>query len=133
MTPKEQFFARFIHQRTDVGAPWPYQIETSTELFGWSFAIMPRLPTTPVPDEPKPQRELARAMGDALGRLHEPAFEAPGAYDLALDGIRPRDLAHVEHVQQEASTWLERCRAHSEATPETAPVLMSLEPTLLAA
>jgi aminoglycoside phosphotransferase (APT) family kinase protein len=117
--PKEQFFARFIHQRTDVGAPWPYQIETSTELFGWSFAIMWRLPTIEIPDEPKPQRELARAMGDALARLHEPAFEAPGAYDLALDGIRPRDLGHAEHVQRELLAWLERCRTQSKATPES--------------
>jgi hygromycin-B 7''-O-kinase len=116
---KERFFAHFIHRRTDVPAPWPYQIETSPELFGWSFAIMPRLPTIVVPDEPKPQAELARAMGDALARLHEPAFEAAGAYDLTLDGIRPRGSSHADHVRAQARTWLELCQSHSEATPET--------------
>ena len=115
---KERFFAYFIHRRTDVPSPWPYQIETSPELFGWSFAIMPRLPTIEVPDEPKPQLELARAMGDALARLHEPDFEAPGAYDLEWDSIRPRGVSHADHVLSQTRTWLELCRSHSEATPE---------------
>jgi aminoglycoside phosphotransferase (APT) family kinase protein len=116
--PRERFFARHIHERTEVPGPWPYRIETSPEIFGWGFAIVPRLPTIEVPDEPKPQLELARAMGDALARLHEPAFEAAGAYDLALDDIRPRDVGHAEHVLSQTRTWLELCRSHSEATPE---------------
>jgi aminoglycoside phosphotransferase (APT) family kinase protein len=116
--PKERFFAHLIHRHTDVPSPWPYRIETSPGLFGWSFAIMRRLPTIEVPDEPKPQLELARAMGEALALLHEPAFEAPGAYELAVDGIRPRDVDHADHVLSQTRTWLELCRSHSEATPE---------------
>src|SRR5262245_32023812 len=41
---KERFFSRLVHERTEADAPWPFLIERSEELFGWHYAIMPRLP-----------------------------------------------------------------------------------------
>ena len=38
---KEQYFSRVIHERTSANAPWPFMIEESPQLFGWSYAMMP--------------------------------------------------------------------------------------------
>src|SRR5207249_4234797 len=41
---EEQFFARLLHAHTRAPVPWPYYVEQSSELFGWSYAVMARLP-----------------------------------------------------------------------------------------
>src|SRR5258708_20502752 len=41
--PTEQFFARMVAERTRVPAPRPFLIDPATAIFGWSFAIMPKM------------------------------------------------------------------------------------------
>ena len=83
---KERAVAAALHGRSALGVPWPYVVDDDTDLFGWTYAVMPRLPGTPgnvlwssADDRARVCR--ARAHGDALGRLHEVAFPAPGPYD----------------------------------------------------
>lgn len=40
---KERYFAQVLHERTSVPVPWPYHHERDRDLFGWEYAIMPRL------------------------------------------------------------------------------------------
>src|SRR5437588_5050060 len=40
----EQFFARQLHERTCVHVPWPYLVDPAKDIFGWGYAIMPRMP-----------------------------------------------------------------------------------------
>jgi len=47
----EQFFVEQLHQRTHVPVPYPYFVESDTDIFGWSFVIMPRLPGIPLSDK----------------------------------------------------------------------------------
>ena len=35
--PTERFFARQIHERTQVPVPWPYLIDATSDIFEWSF------------------------------------------------------------------------------------------------
>src|SRR5690348_13896887 len=48
--PKERFCAELLHERTSAPTPWPYLVETSTDILGWDFAIMPCLPGVPLAD-----------------------------------------------------------------------------------
>lgn len=41
---EEKFFIESIYKRTKVPVPMPYIIDQSGEIFGWSYALMPRLP-----------------------------------------------------------------------------------------
>src|SRR5687767_15317798 len=42
--PTERFFARALHERTAAPVPWPYLLDPATDIFGWSYALMPRMP-----------------------------------------------------------------------------------------
>ena len=110
--PKERLAARLIHERTSLAAPWPYLVEGSPEIFGWSFALMPRLPGGVAPAEPGGEegRAVAEALGDGLARLHELRGEAAGDYDLAADGIVPAASSHRERVRARLEQWLGWCR-----------------------
>ena len=123
--PQERFFARQIHERTAVPVPWPYQIEGSTEIFGWSYAIMPRLPGVQIghPDvreafsaEDRP--ELARAMGESLARLHELTWDHAGEYDFEKDTIKPIEGSFSAWVVSRLRNSLQRSMEASDATTD---------------
>lgn len=40
---RERFFAAAVRGACDVPVPWPYQIEPDESLFGWPYALIPRL------------------------------------------------------------------------------------------
>src|SRR5919112_6694730 len=42
--PSERFFARLLHERTRAPVPWPYVIDPAADIFGWTYAVMPRMP-----------------------------------------------------------------------------------------
>jgi aminoglycoside phosphotransferase (APT) family kinase protein len=122
---KEAFFSRLVHERTDVPAPWPYLIDASTDIFGWMYAIMPRLHGIDVgnPDVRKKlsagdRLGLARAMGEALARLHALTWPHYGEYDPDAGTIVPIETSFAEWSVAKAHDWLARCRAASEATTE---------------
>jgi len=75
--PTEQFYIRFLHERTSVPVPWPYLLDTTTDIFGWSFVLMPRMPGLQIADpqvqeqlQPAERLGIARALGETLPRLH---------------------------------------------------------------
>src|SRR6266496_1680075 len=41
--PTEQFFAEQLHQKTRVPVPYPYRLESATDIFGSAFILMPRM------------------------------------------------------------------------------------------
>jgi hygromycin-B 7''-O-kinase len=89
---KERWFAERIQRDTSVPVPWPYLVETSPEIFGWAFALMPRMPgeqckiakaSLPLED----RIAIARAMAETLAELHSLHAPAAGEYDPELDAI----------------------------------------------
>lgn len=81
---REQFFASFIRQHTDVPGPWPYHQEADTSLFGWEYAIMPCLEGIQIADETvynalsaANHLAIATAMGATLASLQ--SFQMPEA------------------------------------------------------
>lgn len=89
---KERLVARLIHEQSSLTAPWPYQVSENTDLFGWTYAVMPRLPGTTGSDlwkisNPDQRIALARACGEALAQLHETTSPFFGPYDAQLDAF----------------------------------------------
>jgi hygromycin-B 7''-O-kinase len=96
----EQFFAQLLHERTQVPVPWPYRIQPSTEIFGWSFVLMPRMPGLQLAD-PQVTAQLgladrcgiARALGENLAHMHDGKWPICGRYNAATQSVEPFDLA----------------------------------------
>jgi aminoglycoside phosphotransferase (APT) family kinase protein len=130
--PTEQFYAQQLHEHTRVPAPWPYLIEQAQDIFGWSYAIMPRLPGSQM-SLMEAQRKLTRedqyeiavALGENLALMHELSWPFPGRYNADTQSVQPfellRELAfHCEPLRRssrapisDGSLWRARGRAHS--------------------
>ena len=75
---RERFFTDLLHTHTQAPVPWPYRVESTADLFGWAFVIMPRMPgmqfgygkvQARLSDED--WRGIARACGEVLAELHQ--------------------------------------------------------------
>jgi len=108
--PAERFFARLLHERTQAPVPWPYLLDPGDDIFGWSYAVMPRIPGLQLSDRAAAERltrderfGIARSMGENLAL----SWPRPGHYDLATDTIVPLEESWTEWVAAEArrSLW----------------------------
>ncbi len=121
--PAERFFARLLHERTRAPVPWPYILDPEDDIFGWSYALMPRMsglkPSDVEAAEGLTSDErygMARSMGENLALMHVLDWPHPGRYDLATDSIVPFKERWAEWVTTEARRWLALARRHSDRT-----------------
>lgn len=98
--PTEQFFTRQLYERTHVPVPWPYRIDPTTDIFGWSYVFMPRMPGFQLADqEAKKQLEwgdrlfIAQALGENLAQMQEVTWPLAGRYNAASKTVEPFELA----------------------------------------
>jgi hygromycin-B 7''-O-kinase len=103
--PKERFFTELLHQGTSVPVPWPYLLDPADDIFGWSYAIMPRMPGVQLIDpdvrdglSAEDRRGIAHAMGETLAGLHTLSWHCAGEYDLETDTIKPLTLGYAEWI-----------------------------------
>lgn len=76
--PTEQFYTQQLHERTRIPVPWPYLIDNNTDIFGWSYVLMPRMPGLQLAD-PQVRQSLpltdrlgiARALGENLAAMQQ--------------------------------------------------------------
>jgi aminoglycoside phosphotransferase (APT) family kinase protein len=112
---KERRVAAFLNERSSLPVPWPYQVCEDADIFGWTFAVMPRLPGASGAElwqssDEDGRLEIAAAAGDALAMLHEAEADLFGPYDAQLDDFIALDdfpdwaLHRLEH-------WRSACRA----------------------
>ena len=121
--PGERFFARLLHERTAAPVPWPYLLDPSEDIFGWSYALLPRMAGLQLADPavraalaPADRLAVARAMGTALSMLHALTWPEPGRYDLATDTIQPLAGGYERWLLADIRRWLARAQAHDERT-----------------
>lgn len=99
--PTEEFFTQLLHERTRVPVPWPYLIDPTPDIFGWSFVIMPRMPGLQLIDPHVKERlsaaerlGIAQALGENLAHMQEVTWPFAGRYNAATTSIEPFDLAY---------------------------------------
>jgi hygromycin-B 7''-O-kinase len=93
---RERLVVQLIHERSSLAAPWPHHVSENTELFGWTYAVMPKLPGTSGSElwdtgDDEQGIALATASGEALGQLHETTSPFFGPYDAQLDDFIEMD------------------------------------------
>lgn len=83
---RERYFVEIVQRMTEAPVPWPFHVERDESLFGWSYALMPRLTgvrpsvvrTTVGEDE---WCDVARQIGAGLAEMHGASTEACGEYE----------------------------------------------------
>lgn len=112
---KERRVAHVIHERSSLAAPWPYLVCEDTDVFGWTFAVLPHLGGEPGGDlwtvaTEAGKRALARVTGEALSRLHDASFEFFGPYDAQMDDFIEMD-DFADWFLYRLGHWRDACRA----------------------
>lgn len=103
---RERFFARALHGRVRLTAPWPYLVDESVDPFGWPYALMPRLPGRTVnPADRAGWLSAGGTLGRAAAELHTVTFQGIGEWsadrdDIASPGVSPADwfVARAERL-----------------------------------
>lgn len=115
----ERYFCQLLHERTDVPVPWPYLVDERPDIFGWSYALMPRMPGIHIDDERRAamtmaeRTAVAEAMGDALGRFGTATGPAAGRF-------RNGEILSAGSPVAEAERWMrERLSDAEQYCPAT--------------
>ena len=123
--PKERFFTQLLHERTPVHVPWPYMLDSSDDIFGWSYVIMPRMPGLQLIDPDVratlgagDRHGIARAMGTTLAHMHTLVWPCAGEYDLETNTIQPLAVGFGEWIISSVRHWLELAIPHSDRTTD---------------
>ena len=123
--PTERFFARVLHERTSAPVPWPYLLDPAEDIFGWSYALMPRMPGLNLSDpavtatlSPADRLAIARAVGENLVLMHQLTWPAAGRYDAMLDTVVPLRDGFAGWVVGDVRDWLAQAQRHSARTTE---------------
>lgn len=99
--PAEHYYARLLHEHIQVPVPWPYLLDERTDIFGWSYVLMPRMQGLQLanPQEKAMLSEedkigIAHALGENLAHMHDLTWPYAGRYDEASKTIQPLELKH---------------------------------------
>ncbi len=114
---RERCFARLIHDHCELTAPWPYLIDPDPSLFGWPYALMPRLAGAPI-GKPSSNRDwpaLAAGFGRAVADLHRIAFDTPGEWRPDTDRVEPIETSGARYLEARIAWWMFRTAETSEA------------------
>ncbi len=103
--PTEAFFTNQLHTKTRVPVAHPYLYEPDVDIFGWSFAIMPRLPGISVKDPAVRQdltgedrAEQARELARTLVEAQKLTWDISGKYQITTGKVEPLDCGYREWV-----------------------------------
>lgn len=121
----EQFFVDLFHEHTKVAVPWPYLIDEATDIFGWSYVIMPymaglQLANPEVRDKLawEDRVKIARAMGKNLATMQTLTWSFSGQYDLQLRTIKPFVSSYGEWVLSRLRQNLRISMQYNDRTDE---------------
>jgi len=108
----EQLMAKLLHKKTTVPIPFPYLVDENNDIFGWNYAIMPRLPGLNIKDRKIKNKlstndrlSIAKAMGENLVALQQLIWDFPGEYNKTTNGIKhlnkPYDLWIIDKITEQ--------------------------------
>ena len=101
----EKFFVEKLHKNTKAPVPYPYNISTNRDIFGWDFVIMPKLEGINLSssmDEDGLKEEdrfqMAKEQAKILVEMQQYTENHCGYYDLDIDDIKPLQMKYSERM-----------------------------------
>ncbi|GMA48792.1 hypothetical protein GCM10025857_01490 [Alicyclobacillus contaminans] len=122
---EEKFFVQNLHERTHVPVPTPYLVDESTDIFGWSYSLMPRLPGAHL-HAPELQAKLstadrmriAESLAETLAEMHTWQTREFGEFDPRREVVRPFQSSYKVWLYRRIRYWLEDARKYSQISPK---------------
>ena len=116
--PSEQFMAKLLREKTKAPVPYPYLVDEQTDIFGWSYVLMPRLSGQQLSyEKDRYSKDIARAFGENLAEMQTLTWDYCGKYDLDSRSIKAFDRPWNEWVENKIIDLLNKCAAYNDKTP----------------
>jgi aminoglycoside phosphotransferase (APT) family kinase protein len=104
---KEAFFIGLAHEATGAPVPWPCRYDPLSDIFGWPYLVMPRMPGGCFNERSirkalaaDARRELAVSLGETLAGLQRLTAPAAGDFDVETGAIAPDPGGYAGHLTQ---------------------------------
>jgi hygromycin-B 7''-O-kinase len=121
--PTEKFFAEQLHIKTRIPVPYPYHFNSSPEIFGWGFVIMPKMPGLQLADSQvvarlsmDERRGVARALAAMLIEIQTLTWEFSGRYNVTTQRIEPMPQDYRSWIVQRIRGLITQAQSYNENT-----------------
>lgn len=122
---RERFFARAVHERSSLASPWPYLVDDTESIFGWPYAIMPRLRGQVLhPALDLDWAVIGYALGRAAAELHSIVFPRLGAWSAEVDDIISPGMPAAQWFRKRATDLVRRVAETSAALDQASATLV---------
>lgn len=120
---KESHFAGLLHEKTRAPAPWPMLFDKTSDIFGWPYLMMPRMPGICFSDKsanalaPEERLGTARALGHGLAEQQRLTGEFAGDFDFTMK-LAPYPGGHIAHIIRESTAMAGSARKNGRFSTE---------------
>jgi aminoglycoside phosphotransferase (APT) family kinase protein len=104
---KEVFFARQLHAQTRAPVPWPMLHDEASDIFGWPYVVMPRMPGTCFEERgilkalaDDDRHSVAAALGAMLAEVQRLTWPFAGDFTPSV-ALQPYPGGFTQHVMRE--------------------------------
>ena len=119
----EQFMAQLLHDKTKTSVPYPYLVDNHTDIFGWSYVIMPKLKGKQLKDKEienllsrKDKEEITKAFGENLAEMHTLTWDYSGQYDPDTETVKQFDKPYDEWVIEKINSLVSLSKTYNDKT-----------------
>jgi len=105
---KEKFFAARLQSRTNAPVPWPMLHDESSDIFGWPYLVMPRMPGVCFNERsilqalaPADRRSVAVALGAMLAEVQRLSWPFAGDISITSIALEPYARGWTQQVIDE--------------------------------
>ncbi len=119
---KEMFFARQLHEHTETPVPWPMLHDQTSDIFGWPYLVMPRMPGACFEDRAiltalaaEDRRSVAIALGRMLAQMQTLTWDFAGDFTPQV-ALRPYADGFTHHVIAQTREGVATARASGAIT-----------------
>ncbi len=117
---EERFIVEQLDTRTSIPVPAPYLVDDTDDIFGWSYAVMPRLygehihtPELQARLSSLDKQQMAERLAAALLELHSWKVKNSGELDTTTLAIRPFEISYRAWLYGRIRYWLEDAQKYS--------------------
>jgi hygromycin-B 7''-O-kinase len=120
---EEKLFVENLKKRTKVPVPYPYLVDESEDIFGWSYSLMPRLPgrhmnSSEIQDKlnMEDKIKIVELLAKTLVELHSWNVDEYGEFDPINQTVRPFEGSYKTWLYNRIRFWLEDAKKYSVIT-----------------
>jgi len=118
---EERFYIENLSKLTSLPLSLPYIVDTQSDIFGWTYAIMPRLPGRHYNDlketlNPEEKMNIVELLVECLSELHHWKVESYGEFDPKSYTIRSFNGSYKTWIYNRIRYWLRDAEKYSVIT-----------------